>query len=96
MLGGARFAALALTAGVLAGCATTGNPDDPLEGYNRAMFAFNEQLDKAVVKPVAQAYEFVVPDPVRTGVGNVFGNLGDPWIWWPCTFSSSRGSFFKS
>ncbi len=77
---GARFAALALTAGVLAGCATTGNPDDPLEGYNRAMFAFNEQLDKAVVKPVAQAYEFVVPDPVRTGVGNVFGNLGDPWI----------------
>lgn len=76
----ARLAALALAAGLLAGCATTANPDDPLEGYNRAMFSFNEQLDKVVVKPVAEAYEFAVPQPVRTGVGNVFGNLGDPWI----------------
>lgn len=77
----ARCAALALAGALAGGCATTGNhPEDPLEGYNRAMFAFNEQVDRALLKPAAQAYETVVPSPLRTGVGNVFGNLGDPWI----------------
>ncbi|HAF55311.1 MAG TPA: ABC transporter [Thauera sp.] len=74
------MAVAALAAALLAGCATTGNPDDPLEGYNRAMFSFNDQVDKIVVKPAAQVYEAVLPSPVRTGVGNVLGNLGDPWI----------------
>ena len=80
--GAARTPALALavSALVLTGCASTGNPGDPLEGYNRAMFGFNEQLDKVVVKPAAQAYEFVLPGFVRTGVGNFIGNLEDPWI----------------
>lgn len=71
---------LALSLALLTGCATTNSPNDPLEGYNRAMFSFNEQLDKVVVKPAAQAYEFVLPDLVRTGVGNFIGNLEDPWI----------------
>ncbi|AMO38676.1 VacJ family lipoprotein [Thauera humireducens] len=74
------LAVAALSVSVLSGCATTANPDDPLEGYNRAMFSFNEQLDKVVVKPAAQAYEFVLPQFVRTGVGNFIGNLEDPWI----------------
>lgn len=64
----------------LAGCATTGNPDDPLEGFNRAMFSFNEQVDRVALKPAAEAYQAVVPQPLRTGVGNVFSNIGDPWI----------------
>ena len=76
----ASLAAAAISAVLLGGCATTGNPDDPLEGYNRAMFSFNEQLDKVAIKPAAQVYEAVLPQPVRTGVGNVLGNLGDPWI----------------
>ncbi len=75
-----RSLALAISAALVAGCASTGNPDDPLEGYNRAMFSFNEQLDKVVVKPAAQAYEFVLPSFVRTGMGNFIGNLEDPWI----------------
>lgn len=74
------LAVAALSLSLLSGCATTANPDDPLEGYNRAMFSFNEQVDKAVVKPAAQAYEFVLPQFVRTGVGNFIGNLEDPWI----------------
>lgn len=66
---------------VMTGCASNPrNPDDPLEGYNRAMFSFNEGVDKAVVKPVAKAYETVVPELVRTGIGNVFSNLGDVWV----------------
>lgn len=71
---------LGLSLALLTGCATTNSPNDPLEGYNRAMFSFNEQLDKVVVKPAARAYEFVLPDLVRTGVGNFIGNLEDPWI----------------
>lgn len=80
-----RFSsALLAAASVLlaAGCAATGtaHPDDPLEGYNRAMFSFNESVDKAVMKPLAQGYDYVAPTPVKTGVGNFFGNLGDVWI----------------
>ena len=71
---------LALGALLASGCASRpANPDDPLEGYNRAMFSFNERIDKAVLKPAAEAYETVTPLPVRTGVGNFFGNLGDIW-----------------
>ncbi len=52
---------------------------DPLEGLNRSVFAFNEAIDQALLKPLAIAYKAVVPSPVRTGVGNVFGNVGDAW-----------------
>lgn len=71
----------ALIGGVLlAGCASTGgNPKDPWEGYNRAMYAFNDAVDRAVVKPVAKGYQRAAPLPVRVGVGNFFGNLGDAW-----------------
>ena len=65
----------------LGGCATTGgNPDDPLEGYNRAMFRFNDGVDKAIIKPVASGYKAVMPEFARTGVTNFFSNLGDVWI----------------
>jgi phospholipid-binding lipoprotein MlaA len=67
--------------GGLGGCATAGgNPDDPLEGYNRAMFGFNDSVDKAIIKPVASGYKAVVPAFARTGVSNFFSNLGDVWI----------------
>jgi phospholipid-binding lipoprotein MlaA len=73
--------ALVLTAfGVLGGCATSGNPKDPLEGYNRAMFEFNEGVDKVIIKPVATGYKAVMPEIARTGVTNFFANLDDLWI----------------
>jgi len=52
---------------------------DPLEGWNRAVFGFNEGLDAAVLKPVATGYKAVVPELVRSGISNVFGNFGDGW-----------------
>eukprot|EP00906_Rhabdomonas_costata_P015481 RCo022246 len=71
-----------LLAAGLAACAVSAtagdNPRDPYEGFNRAMFATNEVIDKAV-KPVAQAYDAGVPLPVKAGVGNFFGNVGDLW-----------------
>jgi phospholipid-binding lipoprotein MlaA len=59
-------------AGLLGGCATSGNPKDPIEGFNRAMFGFNEGLDKVIIKPVATGYEAVLPSPIQTGVANFF------------------------
>jgi len=77
-----QAAAAALAAALLlGGCATTGpaTPGDPWEGFNRKVFAFNEAVDDAVLRPVAETYRDVVPKLVRTGVSNVLGNLGDLW-----------------
>ena len=59
--------------------AATPNTSDPWENWNRKVFAFNEGLDNALLKPLAQTYRDVVPLLVRTGVDNVFGNAGDVW-----------------
>ena len=62
------------------GCTTLDgppNPDDPLERYNRAMFSFNETLDKAIVKPVAKGYNWIMPDFLNSGVTNFFSNVDD-------------------
>ncbi|MDP1741896.1 VacJ family lipoprotein [Polaromonas sp.] len=68
-----------LVLALLQGCATGPNPRDPFEPFNRSVTRFNDGLDEAIVKPVAQAYQNTVPSPVRTGVGNFFGNLSDVW-----------------
>jgi phospholipid-binding lipoprotein MlaA len=76
------FAAAALAALVLTGC-TAGPPgpdNDPYETFNRQVFAFNMRLDKAVARPVAKGYNAAVPEPARTGVHNVLGNLGEPVV----------------
>lgn len=75
-----RLSAALTLAFVLGGCATSGNPKDPIEGFNRAMFAFNDGLDKAVIKPVAQGYEAALPQTARNGVANFFGNISDAFI----------------
>ena len=62
----------------LSGCASTNtNPRDPFEGFNRGVYIFNETLDKAVVKPVAQGYNAVMPTPAKRMVHNFFSNLDD-------------------
>jgi phospholipid-binding lipoprotein MlaA len=68
---------------VLSGCATvpadSGNdPRDPIESFNRQVFEFNEVVDRAVLKPVAQAYEYVLPEPVRDCISNIFSNFREP------------------
>jgi phospholipid-binding lipoprotein MlaA len=76
-----RLCAALLLAGSLAGCATSGgNPADPLERVNRAVFAFNDVADKAVLTPVAKGYRFIVPGFLRTGISNFFSNLEDVWV----------------
>jgi phospholipid-binding lipoprotein MlaA len=59
--------------------ATGQHPADPWEAWNRKVFAFNDALDEAIVKPVATAYRDVVPQLVRTGIDNALSNVGDLW-----------------
>lgn len=66
-----------LLAALLAGCATTADNPDPWEAYNRPMHAFNDKVDRAVLKPTAEAYVKVVPGFAREGVNNFFANLDD-------------------
>ncbi|SFV03734.1 MlaA family lipoprotein [Pseudoduganella namucuonensis] len=74
-----RSLALAATAAaVLTGCAGP-NPRDPYEGFNRAMFKFNDKVDQVALKPAATAYKTVLPGFVQTGVNNFFGNMSDVW-----------------
>jgi phospholipid-binding lipoprotein MlaA len=84
------LAGLTLAMLALGGCATrppASDPDalaeyhetnDPLEPTNRVFYAINNGLDTVILKPVAQAYRAVVPQPVRTGIHNVLVNLGTP------------------
>ena len=66
-----------VTGGVKLSHLTTYDPKDPLQAYNRVMFAFNERADQYALKPVAKAYRFITPKPVQFVVGNFFSNLGD-------------------
>lgn len=75
----ARYLPLLITV-LLCGCATARNPQDPLEPYNRAMYKFNDKVDRAVLKPVAKGYEFVLPQFVRTGITNFFENFDDALV----------------
>jgi phospholipid-binding lipoprotein MlaA len=63
----------------LTGCAAphAKNPADPFEGFNRGVYQFNETVDKAIAKPVAQGYNKVMPELGKTMVTNFFSNLND-------------------
>jgi phospholipid-binding lipoprotein MlaA len=77
-----RLVPLAVLALAVTGCASVpGEPDprDPLQGMNRSVYRFNDAVDRAVFKPVAQTYRAALPDPVRSCVSNFFGNIGDVW-----------------
>jgi len=77
----ARIATVLSICALTAGCATTSNPDprDPWEGFNRGVYKFNDAVDRALLKPVAQAYTYITPQPVRSCIHNMFSNVGDLW-----------------
>ena len=61
----------------LTGCATTGGQgdSDPLQGANRAVFGFNEVVDRYFLEPVSKGYAKVTPDPIQTMIYNFLENL---------------------
>lgn len=71
---------IAVVATASSGCASSGavkEKHDPYEGFNRAVFKFNDKLDSAVLKPTAKGYQYVTPQFMQTGVRNFFSNLSD-------------------
>ncbi|HFC53666.1 MAG TPA: VacJ family lipoprotein [Gammaproteobacteria bacterium] len=75
-----KTALLSIAATLLHGCASAPHGErgpDPLERYNRAIYSFNEKVDKYVAKPIAEGYQAVTPDFVDKGITNFFGNLDD-------------------
>lgn len=77
------FIAVLLSALLLAGCAGTQNRhtdpvNDPWEGFNRKTYAFNDTLDRNLLRPIAVGYKKVVPDPLQSGISNFFRNLEAP------------------
>jgi phospholipid-binding lipoprotein MlaA len=88
------WAAVLLVLGMLlpaAGCASVASREgedadypaptyDPLEPLNRAVFRFNMQADRLVLRPIAEVYEGAVPRPVRRGVANFYDNLTYPYV----------------
>ena len=77
------LAFVTLTAILLTGCATTqidesGNEVDvvdPYENINRKVYVFNDKVDEYVAEPISDAYKFITPQFVQTGVANFFSNL---------------------
>ena len=70
---------LALATIALTGCASAPakNPADPFESFNRGVYQFNDVLDRAIAKPVAQGYKAAMPAPGKMMVSNFFSNLDD-------------------
>ncbi len=53
-------------------------PADPLQPFNRAMFAFNDGVDRVLIRPLAVGYRKILPQRLRDGVNNFFNNLRAP------------------
>ncbi len=75
----ARLAAALLIALVVPAQAQSQSGTDPFESFNRTVFEFNDTIDRAVLKPVAQFYVDVVPETPRLMFRNFIGNLLEPW-----------------
>lgn len=58
----------------------TGAASDPLEPLNRKIFAFNQVLDKVLIRPLAVFWHHAAPKPIRQGINNFLSNLGEPVV----------------
>ena len=86
-----RYSVLLLASACLTGCVSMPEGErvdyDPWERANRGMYQVNDVIDRATTRPVARAYNAVVPEPVRQGVTNFGQNLMTP--------SSSLNNFLQ-
>jgi phospholipid-binding lipoprotein MlaA len=60
--------------------ARKGDPSDPLEDFNRVVFALNDGIDVALLRPLAWTYNKLVPDPAILAIRRFFNNLASPAI----------------
>lgn len=78
-IGGGVFAADETTAQSLAQ-ASQDAANDPIEPVNRAIFSFNDFLQRLIIRPLAELYVLMLPDMVRDGVRNVLSNIRTPVV----------------
>ena len=62
-----------------ANAAQPDNVKDPLQPLNRQIFAVNDALDRAIVRPIAVEYKEKIPSPIRDSYSGFRKNLGEPW-----------------
>lgn len=74
-----KLLSIVLSLSMASSCATVSAPDerDPWESYNRSIHGFNQTFDSLIGQPVAEAYQYITPDFVETGISNFFSNLND-------------------
>jgi phospholipid-binding lipoprotein MlaA len=65
-----------------------GAPGDPLEGYNRAIFKFNDKVDVWIFEPVAKGWNFIVPPAAQEHLADFFENLRFPVIFLNCVLQA--------
>ncbi|MBX9731474.1 MAG: VacJ family lipoprotein [Sphingomonas sp.] len=53
---------------------------DPWEGFNRSMFRYQQDIDRAVFRPLARGYGTIVPKPIRTGLRHVLSHIREPIV----------------
>lgn len=78
-LGKLRLLICAAVVVFTSGCATTGAYDerDPLEGFNRSVYSFNQGIDKVLFDPLSKLYQAITPEFVDKGITNFFSNLSE-------------------
>lgn len=69
------------------------NKDDPWKSFNKGVQTFNDTVDKAVLKPVAEGYDYVMPTYGRQGMTNFFNNMSDIGVF---TNAALQGKFEQS
>lgn len=76
-----RLSVATATIAFISGCASVSqpNPNDPWESYNRTMYKINDNVDRAVIRPIASTYKAITPKPARTCISNMFHNVEDVW-----------------
>ncbi len=86
-----RLSVIVLALTLAAGCAARTTAEskedfqneeiaDPLESMNRVFFDVNEFLDTLLLRPVAEVYRNILPEPVRDSIRNFLRNLNTPVI----------------
>ena len=71
-----KFLIIILLIFQISGCATQSNKD-PIEGFNRAVYKFNDVADGAIIKPISKGYKNIAPKFVVKGINNFFNNIRD-------------------
>ena len=64
---------------------------DPWEATNTKTFALNRTFDRLFLKPIATAYDWVMPDAVQRGIKNAFTNLSMPKRFFNSIFQGKLG-----